>query len=195
MSQHIYDINDLDLSKTYTYADYLMWRFKERVEILKGKVLKMSPAPNIAHQKVSRNINRALDRYFMERPCQVFYAPIDVMLFGKDGVHTVVQPDLCVICDQSKISDGKKCIGAPDLVVEILSPGNSQREMDVKFNLYEEAGVLEYWLVYPAEKSVNIFILKNGKYIGLKPFSETEILNSPLFPGLEMDLNNVFEKE
>lgn len=192
MSSLIYDFNQLDLDKTYTYADYLLWEFKERVELLRGRVMKMSPAPSLHHQEISRNINRVLDFYFLDKNCKLFYAPIDVVLSHEGLKNTVVQPDLCVICDLNKIADGKKCVGAPDLVIEILSPGNSQKEMDIKFDLYQESGVQEYWLVYPAEKSINIFVMQNGKFIGLKPCSENEVLKSALFPELRMDLKSVF---
>jgi len=178
-----------------------MWRFKERVELFKGKIFKMSPAPNLDHQDISRRINRKLDQYFIKSSCSLFYAPVDVVLFDKkksveknQEIYTVVQPDLFVVCDAEKIADGKKCVGAPDLVIEILSPGNSEKEMNIKYKLYEEAGVQEYWLVYPAEKSINIFVLEKDQFIGLKPYSETEILKSKIFPDLEIDLNEVFEQ-
>lgn len=198
MEDFITDINDLDLEKTYTYRDYLLWKFKERVELIKGRIFRMSPAPSITHQEISRNINRVLDHYFFGKPCKVFYAPLDVVLTDKkksseaNEIFTVVQPDLCVICDPEKIADGKKCIGAPDLVIEILSPGNSKKEMDYKFDLYQEAGVQEYWLVYPEEKSINIFVLKNNEYIGLKPVSEGQILTSSVFPELQAEVDKIF---
>lgn len=198
MEHFVTDINDLDLEKTYTYRDYLLWKFKERVELIKGKIFRMSPAPSISHQEISRNINRVLDHYFFGSSCKVFYAPLDVLLTDKkkpseeNEIFTVVQPDLCVICDPEKIADGKKCIGAPDLVIEILSPGNSKKEMDYKFDLYQEAGVQEYWLVYPEEKSINIFVLKDDEYIGLKPISEGQILTSSLFPELQADVDKIF---
>lgn len=198
MENFVTDINDLDLKKTYTYKDYLLWKFKERVELIKGKVFKMSPAPSISHQEISRNINRVLDHYFFGKSCKVLYAPLDVLLSDKkksskeNEIFTVVQPDLCVIYDPEKIADGKKCIGAPDLVIEILSPGNSKKEMDYKFDLYQEAGVQEYWLVYPEEKSINIFVLKDDEYIGLKPISEGQILTSSLFPELQADVDKIF---
>lgn len=193
----ITDINQLDMDKTYSYADYVLWKFQERVELFKGKIFKMSPAPSVNHQTISRNINRYLDQYFIKSKCELFYAPFDVRLLNKKKstpekeIFTVVQPDLCVICDVKKL-DKKGCNGAPDLIIEILSPGNSKKEMDIKFDLYEEAGVLEYWLVYPDEKSVIIYILKDGKYIGLKPFTEGQILKSTFFPDLEIDLDKVF---
>lgn len=198
MEHFVTDINDLDLEKTYTYRDYLLWKFKERVELIKGKIFRMSPAPSISHQEISRNINRVLDHYFFGKPCKVFYAPLDVLLTDKkksseeNEIFTVGQPDLCVICDPEKIADGKKCTGAPDLVIEILSPGNSKKEMDYKFDLYQEAGVQEYWLVYPEEKSINIFVLKNDEYIGLKPVSEGQILTSSIFPELRADVDKIF---
>lgn len=198
MENIITDINQLDVNKTYSYSDYILWKFKERVELIKGKISKMSPAPNISHQEISRNINRLLDQYFFGKTCKVFYAPLDVLLPDKkksssaNEIFTVVQPDLFVICDPIKISDGKKCVGAPDLVIEILSPGNSKKEMDSKFDLYQEAGVLEYWLVYPEEKSINIFILKNNEYIGLKPISEGQTFTSYIFPELKIEVDKIF---
>jgi Uma2 family endonuclease len=198
MEKYIYDINDLDLNKTYSYADYVLWKFKERVELIKGKIFEMSPAPNLNHQRVSLKLTNVLFSTLENKNCNLFVAPIDVALLNRQKsspekeIFTIVQPDLCIICDLKKIADGKKCVGAPDLIIEILSPGNSQKEMNLKFNLYEEAGVLEYWLVYPDMKSINIFVLENGKYIGLKPYSEEEILKSPLFPELEVDVNRIF---
>lgn len=107
-------------------------------------------------------------------------------------IFTIVQPDLCIIGDEEKLADGKKCIGAPDLIIEILSPGNTEKEMNIKFDLYEEAVVLEYWMVSPEEKSVLVYVLQNGKYIGLKPFSESQILVSTIFPEIEIELKKVF---
>lgn len=190
----ITSLDQLDLSKNYTYADYLLWKFKERVELFKGKIFTMSPAPTRIHQKVSRNINRLFDLYFYGKPCEVYYAPFDVRLPNKNGeVVTVVQPDLCVICDESKLDD-KGCTGAPNLVVEIVSPGNSVREMKNKLNLYEEAGVLEYWVVHPTEKSVFVYFLENGKYQSLRPIFEGDIFSSVIFPDLKIDTQKIFEE-
>ncbi|MEM7514039.1 MAG: Uma2 family endonuclease, partial [Bacteroidota bacterium] len=134
----ITSINQLDLTKTYTYADYLTWVFQDRLELLKGKIALMSPAPNSGHQQISMNLTRPMVNYFYKSTCQFFAAPFDVRL-PQNGenenskIYTVVQPDLCVICDPSKIDD-RGCLGAPDLVVEILSPGNTQKEMNEKFS-------------------------------------------------------------
>ncbi|MGL5111382.1 MAG: Uma2 family endonuclease, partial [Flavobacterium sp.] len=189
METIITDINSLDLSKSYTYADYLTWNFKERLEILKGKIFKMSPAPSRKHQEISINLFRKFDRYFETKPCNIYYAPFDVRLknFKKSTldqeITTVVQPDICVICDKDKLDD-KGCLGAPDLIIEILSPGNSNKAMGIKFDLYEENAVKEYWIVEPYQKSILIYTLQKGTYIGLKPIAEEGLVHSPLFPEL-----------
>lgn len=198
MGKEITDINQLDMNKVYSYADYVLWKFQERVELIKGKIFKMSPAPNISHQSVSGNFFGILYNIFQSKQCRLFSAPFDVVLLDKKKstpekeIFTIVQPDLCIICDEEKLADGKKCIGAPDLIIEILSPGNTEKEMNIKFDLYEEAGVLEYWMVSPEEKSVLMYVLQNGKYIGLKPFSESQILTSTVFSEIEIDLKKVF---
>ena len=197
MSKYVTDINQLDLNGTYSYADYLLWRFKERVELFKGKIFEMSPAPNLKHQRVSLLVTRYLDRFFENQKCGLFVAPFDVRLIiftkstADNTVFTVVQPDLCVICDQSKL-DKRGCIGSPDLIVEILSPGNSKKELGIKFNLYEENEVLEYWIVNPLEESVLIYSLVNGKYIGTKPLIDEEKIISPLFPELDFEIAKIF---
>ncbi len=191
----ITDINQLDLNGSYTYADYLKWKFKERVELLKGKIFRMSPAPSSSHQQISLKVTRKLDKYFINTHCSLFVAPFDVRLVKIKSndikVTTVVQPDLCVICDQNKLDD-KGCNGAPDLIVEILSPGNSKKEMGIKFDLYEENGVKEYWIVEPAEKSIFIYMLQNERFIGLKPLIEDDKMKSPLFPELDFDVREIF---
>jgi Uma2 family endonuclease len=192
----ITSLDQLDLSKQYTYADYLKWRISERLELVKGYILKMA-APSVYHQKVSRNINHYIDSYFWGKNCNYFCAPFDVRLTHFDKkkdkeVLTVVQPDICVICDESKL-DKRGCIGAPDLVIEILSPGNSKKEMKEKFEVYEESGVREYWLVDTSEKCVWVYTLNNdGKLIGHRPFIEDEIMNSFIFPEMQIELFKVF---
>ncbi len=188
----ITDINQLDLNKSYSYTDYLLWQFKERIELFKGKIFKMSPAPARIHQDILRNINRNFDKFFFSKPCKVYFAPFDVRLPSKNGeIFTVLQPDLCVVCDLGKLDD-KGCLGAPDLIVEILSPGNAKKELSLKYSIYEEAGVLEYWLVHPTEKTIQIFVLEKGMYIGLKPIVEGEIVSSRTFPELSFSADEIF---
>lgn len=128
----------------------------------------------------------------------MFAAPFDVRLVNykqskaDKQIISVVQPDICVICDESKLDD-KGCIGAPDLIIEILSPGNSKKEMDIKFDLYEENLVREYWLVDPAAETVLIYVLENEKFIGLKPFTTDNVIKSPTFEDLVFPVKNIFD--
>ena len=191
----IYNFSDLDLTKTYCYSDYLLWKFEERVELIKGFILKMSPAPSLKHQTVCQNLSGCFYENFKRKPCRVFAAPFDVRLpiksLKKDT--TVVQPDLCVICDESKL-DEKGCNGTPDLMVEIISTNNSKHDIHTKFNLYKEAGVSEYWIIEPYGKLLLVYTLKNNEYIGLPPQTEGEDIKSPLFPDLKIALDDVFYK-
>ena len=194
----ITDINQLDFSKQYTYADYLKWQFEERIELLKGFITRMA-APSRYHQRISRELSRQIVNFLHKSPCEVYIAPFDVRLIRKNKITdkeiiTVVQPDLCVICDKSKL-DKRGCIGAPDWIIEILSPGNSEKEMKDKFELYEESGVREYWIVEPEEKVLFAYILnEEGRYIGLRPKIRKEKVTSHVFPDLEIDLEEVFEE-
>ena len=195
MSSLITNFSDLDLTKSYSYADYLHWQFQERVELIKGFISKMSPAPSSSHQTVSNNLSGVFYENFKKKTCRVFNAPFDVRLPLKSEKKdsTVVQPDLCIVCDENKI-DKKGCNGVPDLIVEIISPNNSKHDVDTKFKLYQEAGVKEYWLIELFEKLLLIFTLKDGLFIGLKPQTEDEFVNSPLFPELKIALEDVFYK-
>ncbi|WP_310558572.1 Uma2 family endonuclease [Flavobacterium sp.] len=190
------NFSDLDLTKEYTYSDYLLWQFSERVELIKGFIRQMSPAPNRFHQVVARNITGIFLNAFIKHSCNVYFAPFDVRLPipSKKKDTTVVQPDICVVCDKSKLDDAG-CNGAPELMIEILSPNNSKHDVDTKFKLYEEAGVLEYWIVEPVEKIIFVYTLVNGKYIGLKPQTEGENIQSPLFPDLKIAIIDVFEED
>lgn len=191
----ITNFSDLDLTKQYSYSDYLLWQFQERVELIKGFILKMSPAPSMVHQRISNNVSFELNNYFKRKPCDVFVAPFDVRLAissaKKDS--TVVQPDLCIICDENKL-DARGCNGTPDLIVEIISTNNSKHDVHTKFNLYQEAGVKEYWIIQPNDKILLVYTLVNDEFIGLKPQVEGEKIRSPLFPELDIALEDVFYK-
>jgi Uma2 family endonuclease len=193
-------LSDLDLNGSYNYADYLTWRFEETVELIKGKIFPMSPAPNVKHQQISFRMSGKFYNYFRNQPCRVFCAPFDVRLLdkkksekGDKNIYTVVQPDLCVICDKSKL-DEQGCIGSPDLIVEILSKGNSKKEMRIKYDLYEETGVGEYWVVFPYEQVLQQFILEKGKYQLKGSFAEDDIFKAHLFSDLEIDLAEIFRE-
>jgi len=193
----ITNISQLDLAKKYSYADYLTWMFQERLELFRGKIFKMSPAPSMYHQKVSRDLTGLLWNNFKNHSCNLFVAPFDVRLLSTKNsksdtdIYTVVQPDLCVICDENKL-DARGAIGAPELMIEILSPGNSKKEMRYKYDLYQEAGVLEYWIVNPENKTIFIYVLKDGIFVGQHPLIEDDKIESPLFPQLDFKLEEIF---
>ena len=193
----ITSLKQLDFSEKYSYADYLKWKFEERVELIRGYIFKMS-APARKHQAISRYITSQMGLYFDNHPCEWYYAPFDVRLPRQSEkadkqVFTVVQPDICVICDTAKL-DKRGCIGAPDLVIEILSPGNTKKEMKDKFEVYEEAGVREYWIVQSNDKNVLVYTLnEQGIFIGHRPFTEDETMHSFIFPELKINLPAVFK--
>lgn len=192
----ITSLNQLDLEKSYSYADYFSWKFRERVELLKGKIMKMSPAPSRRHQTMSRIVGTNIINFLDKSPCQVFYAPFDVRLERANDdrkVQNVVQPDICVICDLSKLDD-RGCSGAPELIVEILSPGNTKKEMKDKFELYEAAGVEEYWIIEPTENIVLQYFLENGHFVNYRPLIEEDILHSRVLEGFSLELSSVFEQ-
>ncbi len=196
----ITSLSQLDLNDTYSYADYLTWQFDETVELIKGKIQLMSPAPNVRHQSISWRFNGLLFQYFRDKSCRAFAAPFDVRLYNRKKsiltnkeIYTVVQPDLCVICDTGKL-DQQGCNGAPEWIIEILSKGNSKRETQEKYALYQENGVKEYWLVYPYEQSVHQFVLneQTEQYQLLAMFSAEDNASPVLFPDLAIDLAEVF---
>ena len=189
--------NELDASLTYSYSNYLNWLFPERVELIKGKVFKMSPAPSRVHQEVAGNIFLKIGNFLEGKPCKVYSAPFDVR-FPKESkadkdVYTVLQPDICVVCDKSKL-DARGCIGAPDLVIEILSPGNTKMELLNKYRVYEEFGVKEYWVVSQSDQSILIYTLNDsGIFQPSKIFTHSEKITSSVLPSFELELDDVFE--
>jgi len=196
----ITQLSQLDLNASYSYADYLSWQLDKTVELIRGKIMMMSPAPNVKHQSIVTNLSGPLYQYFHKTNCKLFYAPFDVRLYDQqkslkadEEIHTVIQPDLCVICDKEKLTE-QGCLGSPDWIIEILSKGNSKKEMQIKYQLYQESGVKEYWLVYPYEQAVHQFILDESteKYQLINMFAEEDIATCHLFPDLEIDLREVF---
>jgi Uma2 family endonuclease len=189
----------LDMNKRYTYADYLTWLDDKSRELINGFIRMMSPAPRTTHAKVSQRISVHFGLYVMKNKCncEVFTAPFDVR-FPKHGetaydkIDTVVQPDICIICDLSKIDD-RGCCGAPDMIVEILSPSTAKKDMTEKFSLYEESGVKEYWIVHPKDKAINVFLLQeDGEYdIGTLYELEGKV-PVHIFGDYLIDINDIF---
>src|SRR5690606_22964580 len=181
--------------RRYTDADYLTWELDPMVELIKGKVYRFAAAPRTNHQRVSVKIATALFNFLRDKPCEVFSAPFDVRLPGRslknEDIDTVVQPDICVICDPEKL-DELGCIGAPDLIVEILSPGNNRKELQNKYEVYEESGVSEYWIIHPDQGTLMIHVLENGKYIPSRLFTLGDLVSYKAVPGFNLDLNEVF---
>lgn len=188
----ITNLNQLDLGKTYTYADYLSWNLSERVELLWGKIFKMSPAPSTNHQRISSILHRNIANFLMNSSCEVFHAPFDVYLkINEQQPDSVVQPDIVIVCDQSKL-DEKGCQGAPDLVVEILSPSSAQKDLKYKLKLYEEAGIPEYWVVDPSNFLVQVFVLESGQYQSHRPYTYEDSIQSKVIQGFSIHLKEVF---
>ena len=198
--EKITSLSQLDPNGIYTYADYLTWQFEQAVELIKGKILPMA-APSRRHQAISRELNGVFYNYFKKHPCEFFAAPFDVRLFDKvktikanKDVYTVIQPDICIICDNAKL-DEKGCKGAPDLIVEILSPGNSKKEMRTKKRLYEENLVKEYWIIDFDHEQTFQFILDEQQSVYQPPVIcvSDEVLECALFSDLKIDLEELFK--
>jgi Uma2 family endonuclease len=182
-----------DEDRLFTYADYKAWELKEgeRFELIDGTAYAMA-APNDFHQAILLELVLQMGNYLRGKPCKVRPAPYDVRLFyaEDESDNTVVQPDISVICDEKKRGP-EGCRGAPDLVVEILSPANIAEEMIRKFNLYMKAGVREYWIVAPTAKTVQAFVLQDGAYRGTV-YDTGAVLPSAALEGLLITLNDVF---
>jgi Uma2 family endonuclease len=177
----------------YTYADYRQWDLApgERYELIDGAAYAMS-SPNDEHQAISMELSRQIANFLRGKPCKARSAPYDVRLFYQEDEldDTVVQPDISVICDEKKLGT-EGCRGAPDLVIEILSPSNTSEEYIRKFNLYLEAGVREYWIVSPKEKIVQVNLLENGAYRSVI-YKAGEALPVSVLEGLSVTLGDVF---
>ena len=188
---------NLDLNKKYTYADYLTWLDDKRRELINGFIRMMTPAPKRIHQEISSNLHGEFKYYLKKKNCKVYHAPFDVRFVennerGDKKIENVVQPDISVICDLSKLDD-RGCLGAPDFIIEITSPTSGKRDAKEKYALYEKFGVKEYWIVFPEEKLIYQYVLNNNKYEQKGIFAEDDIISPQILPELKIDLNYVFE--
>lgn len=182
----------------YTFADVLAWPDDERAELINGEAVLMAPAPSRGHQGISVELTRQFANYLEGKKCKAYHAPFDVRLFEKDGdtpedVDTVVEPDLVVICDPSKLDD-RGCKGAPDMVVEILSPSTQRHDRLVKLGLYQRAGVREYWIVSPEERTVQVFLYKDGSLLPHEVYSREDVAKVNVLDGCFIELSKVFSE-
>ena len=175
----------------YTYADYASWDDDIRYELIDGIPYVMY-APTTTHQGILMDLSRQLASFLKGKPCRVFAAPCDVCLNGLgDKDDTVVQPDILVVCDESKI-ERKYCNGAPDMTIEILSPSTSKRDLLTKLVKYQNAGVREYWIVDPDAKTVNVHILEDGRYV-INSYESNDTIAVTVLDGCSIILSEVFE--
>jgi len=194
-----FPVLDLDLTKRYTFADYLTWMDSRLRELIDG-IINYVRTPKRIHQEISSKLNYLFGSFLYEGrgKCRVYHPPFAVRLpvggaTEDDQIYNVLLPDICVVCDLSKLDD-KGCIGAPDLVVEILSPSTARNDWNKKFNLYEKAGVREYWIVDPNAKMVHVFLLQeDGNYDFGTIYDSTQKVSVHILEGLTIDLKEIFE--
>lgn len=175
--------------RPFTYADYKSWPDGERWELIDGEAYAMSPAPRRVHQSMAIQFAGQLDAFFSGKPCRPYVAPVDVFLLeadeSLDDAVQVVQPDAFVVCDRSKLVD-EGVRGAPDFVIEVLSPHTAMKDQTQKRRLYEKHRVREYWIVNPETFELFIYTLKNDAY-GLPSVADLrEPVPVSVFPGLAL---------
>ena len=176
----------------YTYADYCAWDDDQRWELIDGIPYAMS-APTLTHEDIGRGLYLQFGNFLKGKSCKVYHAPVDVRLNADTADNTVVQPDLLVVCDYAKFSDGKSCKGAPDLIIEIQSPSTAGYDRIIKLELYRKTGVREYWMVDPDTKTVQVCVLKDGQYY-VTGYTGTDTAPVSVLLGLEISLSDVFSE-
>jgi len=174
----------------YTYADYANWDDGVRYELIDGMAYMMSPAPSRAHQEIIGELHLQLRQFLKGKQCKVYLSPFDVRLNADENDDIVVQPDLIIVCDKSKL-DKNGCNGAPDMAIEVISPSSSRMDKLLKMQKYLKYGVREYWIVDPDSKTVQAFILDNGNYI-VNAYADTEAAPIRVLEGCVINLPDVF---
>ena len=174
----------------YTYADFITWDEDVRYELIDGEAYLLA-APNVAHQRISGELHGQIWQFLKGKPCEVFHAALDVRLNADEDDNTVLEPDIVVVCDRSKLAGGKACVGAPDMVAEILSPSTAGRDCILKLEKYQKAGVREYWIVDPESRSVGVHVWDNGKTV-FHAYEETDTVPVHVLEGCAISLPDVF---
>lgn len=184
----------LEQDKHYTYRDYLTWPDDFRCELIDGKIYLMTPAPLLAHQDVAGEIFTQAKLALRGKSCRAFIAPVDVRLPSPaevdENTDVVVQPDVFVVCDVGKL-DRRGVRGAPDWVVEVLSPSTAGKDQIEKRRIYERHGVLEYWLVHPTDRILTIYRLINGEFGKPDIYPLEEQTPVAVLPGVTIDWNEL----
>jgi Uma2 family endonuclease len=175
----------------YTWADYLAWDETVRVELVDGEAVAMAP-PSGIHQEVLGELFYRIRGFLEGKPCKVYPAPYAVRLNPREdgGDNTVFEPDIVVVCDPAK-RDKQGCKGAPDLVIEVLSPSTVRHDRIVKFRKYQQSGVREYWIVDPETQSIQACVLENGRYV-TSMYDETDTVPVTVLPGCRITLKDLF---
>lgn len=180
----------------YTFADSLSWTEDEHIEIIHGELFMMA-TPSSRHQEISMAISAQLYNFLEGKSCKVYPAPFSVCLFAQDkdspeNIDTIVEPDISVVCDRNKI-DNHGCKGAPDFIIEILSPSTRRHDRLVKLNLYQQAGVREYWIVDPEYNSVQVFLPDTSGFFRIhEDYGQEDIARVNVLEGCFIDLERVF---
>jgi len=192
------DSHRIRKKEAYTYGDYLSWPDDERWEIIDGEAFNMTPAPTPLHQEISGNLFGLFWNHLRDKPCKVFMAPFDVCLPDEDeaseDIRTVVQPDILIVCDETKI-DPRGLRGAPDIVIEILSPTSASRDHILKRRIYERHGVKEYWLIDPVNRIVSVYhATTDGSFGNHEVYNDEAKINATVLPGLTIDMSEVFPR-
>lgn len=179
----------------YTFADALTWGEDRQIEIIDGEAYLMAPPLRI-HQEIHAILFNQIYNYLTGKRCKVYSAPFAVRLFEESGdrpedVDTMVEPDITVVCDSEKL-DQYGCRGAPDLVIEILSPSTRRHDLVTKYQLYQRAGVGEYWIVDPDMKAVSVYRLENGRFNAAEIYTARATVPVGLWEDFSIDLSQVF---
>lgn len=184
--------------ETFTYGDYLKWPNNERWELINGVPYNMTPSPSRTHQGILAALLTKFYTFLEDKECKVYSAPFDVRLpegaEKEEEIKTVVQPDLVVVCDQTKLDD-KGCLGAPDLAIEITSPSTARLDLKEKFALYERMGVKEYWIINPSDETLMVFLLNpQGLYGRPAIYAKEDTIQVGTLGELSIPLKDIFKK-
>jgi len=177
--------------KIWTYDDYYNLNDGKRYEVIEGELIEMTAAPSFKHQTVSTNLFKKIDRYVEENDMGlVRYAPLDIKL---NEINTL-QPDLIYLSYENfHLIDDRGVFGAPDLVVEILSPSNPNHDKVLKYQIYEKFKVQEYWIVDPKNSSIKIYVLENNKFVLFSDTTKSEIMKSQLLSKLNFNYEQLLK--